>query len=192
MDIPTRRDISPVPCVVEGGAIGGGLCTRRMCHQRLLRSRYGVRSCAPPRQARRCRAGGTLRSQPWTGHRSIGCRGQSTGYAATQPAARPCGLRHQRRSRVARSPRGGDVPSRLHPVLGRCSARRTVLQENEMPPRPLPPEKRWRRGRWRLRGDDVPQRFVLLQGQRLRPMHRPRPPHLLPFQHLRAGRGLLR
>jgi hypothetical protein len=30
------------------------------------------------------------RSQPWTEHRLIGCRGQSTGYVTTQLAVRPC------------------------------------------------------------------------------------------------------
>jgi hypothetical protein len=52
--------------------------------------------------------------------------------------------------------------------------------------------QRWRRG-WRgLRKEDVPAGLVLLQRQRLRPVHRSRLPHLLSFQHLREGRGLLR
>jgi hypothetical protein len=60
-----------------------------MCHHSRLRSRqahgyplHNVRAWLP--------GGSTSRSQPWTGHRLIGCRESSTGYATTQPAARPC------------------------------------------------------------------------------------------------------
>ena len=78
-----------MPCVVYGGATGGGLRTGRMSRQGRLQARQAHSHLL--HHVKRVVAGQEhVEEQTWTGRHLIGCRGQSTGYVTIQPAARPC------------------------------------------------------------------------------------------------------
>jgi hypothetical protein len=80
LTVRCREERPAVDCVPEGHA-------NRVCSGRDKCTVIHSTTSGAPLPGR-----STSRSQPWTGHRSIGCRGQSTAYATTQPAAKPCAL----------------------------------------------------------------------------------------------------